>query len=103
MPDVDHGDALVDAAVVDVDDVAAAQGEDRVDALGLQCLRDQVPAGDRLRRNGRVPGGATRDCLGHGGVDSSTSSGFAYCIPYENSYSCRRLLSRGLRRLHTVY
>ena len=48
VADVDDLDALVDAAVVDVDDVAAAEGEDRVDALGLQGLRDQVAAGDRL-------------------------------------------------------
>ena len=43
---VDDLDALVDAAVVDVDDVAAAQGEDRVDPLAAKGLRDEVAAGD---------------------------------------------------------
>ena len=33
VADVDDPDALVDAAVIDVDDVAAAEGEDGVDAL----------------------------------------------------------------------
>ena len=45
VADVDDADAFVDAAVVDVDDVAAAQGEDRVDALGLEGLGDQMAAG----------------------------------------------------------
>ncbi len=45
MPDIDDADAFIDAAVVDVDDMAAAQGEDRVDALGLQRLGDQMAAG----------------------------------------------------------
>ena len=48
VADVDDLDALVDAAVVDVDDVAAAEREDRVDPLGLQGLGDQVAARDRL-------------------------------------------------------
>ncbi len=43
---VDDADALVDAAVVDVDDVAAAQREDRVDALVLERLRHEVAARD---------------------------------------------------------
>ncbi len=43
---VDDADALIDAAVVDVDDVAAAQREDRIDTLVLQRLRHQVAAGD---------------------------------------------------------
>ena len=46
---VDDADALVDAAVVDVDDVAAAEREDRVDALVLQRLGDQVAARDHAR------------------------------------------------------
>ncbi len=46
VPHVDDADALVDAAVVDVDDVAAAQREDRVDAFVLQRPRGQVAAGD---------------------------------------------------------
>ncbi len=43
---VDDLDALVDAAVVDVDDVAAAQRVDAVDPLGLECLGNEVAAGD---------------------------------------------------------
>ena len=49
VADVDDVDALVDAAVVDVDDVAAAEGEDHVDPLGLERLGDQVTTGDRRR------------------------------------------------------
>ena len=44
VPDVDDANALVDAAVVDVDDVTAAQGEDRVHAFVLECLRHQMAA-----------------------------------------------------------
>src|SRR5208282_1962407 len=43
---VDDADALVHAAVVDVDDVAAAQREDRVDTLVLERPGHQVAAGD---------------------------------------------------------
>ena len=46
---VDDADALVDAAVIDVDDVAAAQRKDRVDAFVLQRLGDQVTAGRHAR------------------------------------------------------
>ena len=46
---VDDADALIDAAVVDVDDVAAAQREDRIHALVLQRLGDQVAAGNHAR------------------------------------------------------
>ncbi len=45
VADVDDTDPFVDAAVVNVDDVAATQGEDRVDALGLEGLGDQMAAG----------------------------------------------------------
>src|SRR5882724_11100919 len=38
---VDDADAFIDAAIVDVDDVSAAQGEDRIDAFVLQRLGDQ--------------------------------------------------------------
>ena len=41
---VDDADALVQAAVVDVDDVAAAQREDCVDPFRLERLGDQVAA-----------------------------------------------------------
>ena len=43
---VDDANALIDAAVIDVDDVPAAQREDRVDALVLQRFGDQVAPGD---------------------------------------------------------
>ena len=48
VADVDDLDALVDATVVDVDDVAAAESEDRVDALCLQGLGHQVATRDRF-------------------------------------------------------
>ncbi len=43
---VDDADALVDAAVINVDDVAAAQREDGVHALGLERLGDEMAAGN---------------------------------------------------------
>ena len=46
VADVDDPDALVEAAVVDVDDVAAAQREDRVDALVLERLGREMAARD---------------------------------------------------------
>lgn len=46
VPDVDDFYALVDAAVVDVDDVAAAQGVDAVDPLGLQRLCNEMTTGN---------------------------------------------------------
>src|SRR5450432_587098 len=49
MANVDDANALIDAAVVDVDDVAAAQGEYRVHTLIFQCLGNQVPAGYHAR------------------------------------------------------
>jgi len=45
---VDDADALIDTPVVDVDDVAATEREDRVDAFVLQGLGDQVPAGNDI-------------------------------------------------------
>ena len=45
---IDDPDALVDAAVIDVDDVAAAEREDGVDALGLQRLGDEMAARNRF-------------------------------------------------------
>ncbi len=44
MTHIDDADALVHTAVVNVDDVAAAQREDRVHAFGLECLRHQMAA-----------------------------------------------------------
>ena len=96
MADVDDLDALVDAAVVDVDDVAAAEREDRVDALGLQRLGDQVAAGDRFRCRVRW--------LGHSGSSRLCSP---YCIPYEgNGYPpigrCLALLCGQSHKLHRL-
>ena len=48
VADVDDPDALVEAAVVDVDDVAAAQGEDGVHALVLERLGDEPAARDDI-------------------------------------------------------
>ena len=48
VANVDDADAFVDAAVIDVDDMAAAQSEDRVHALVLQRPRNQVAAGDDI-------------------------------------------------------
>ena len=71
---VDDLDPLVDAPVVDVDDVAAAEREDGIDAFAPEGLRDEVAAGDdigvpALLRE-RVFGGSGRNllgCSGHGG------------------------------------
>ena len=46
MADVDDANPFIDAAIVDVDDVAAAKREYRVDALVLQRLGDQMAARD---------------------------------------------------------
>ena len=48
MAHIDDLDALVDASVVDVDDVAAAQREDGIDALALQGAGDEVTTGDDI-------------------------------------------------------
>ena len=53
---VDNLDALVQAAVVDVDDMAAAQREDGLDALVLERLGNQVAARNLLSRVGRRAG-----------------------------------------------
>ena len=47
---VDDLDALVDAAVVDVDDMAAAKRPDHLDAFVLERFGDQMPAGDHGSR-----------------------------------------------------
>ena len=48
VADIDDPDALVEAAVIDIDDVAAAQGEDGVDALALEGLGDELSARDDI-------------------------------------------------------
>ena len=45
MADVDDADPFVDAPVVDVDDVAAAEGEDGVHPFAPESAGDEVPAG----------------------------------------------------------
>ena len=73
---VHDADALVDASVVDIDDVAAAQGEDGVHALVCQGLGDQVPAGNHraalvlLRQ--RVRGGVSAVVI-HGFISPDRS------------------------------
>ena len=52
VTDIHHLDALVDASIVDVDDVAPAEGEDGVDPFRLQRPGHQVAAGDRLGLRG---------------------------------------------------
>ena len=49
VPHVDDADAFIDAAVIYVNYVAAAQREDRVDALVLERLGDEVAARDDIR------------------------------------------------------
>jgi hypothetical protein len=49
VPYVDDANALVDAAVIDVDDVAAAKREDRVHPFVLERFRHQVTARDDAR------------------------------------------------------
>jgi hypothetical protein len=70
MAHVDDADAFIHATIVDIDDVAAAQSENRVDAFILQCLGDQVASGDHagvatLALQGIVCGGFDRD---HSGI-----------------------------------
>ena len=43
---VDDANVVIDAAVVDVDDVAAAKREDRVDTLVLEGCSDEMAAGN---------------------------------------------------------
>ena len=45
MPEIDHTDALVPAAIVDGHDASAAQCEDLPYPLSLECLGHQVAAG----------------------------------------------------------
>ena len=46
MAHIDDADACVEATIVDVDNVTAAQREDGVDTLVLQRLGDEMAAGD---------------------------------------------------------
>jgi hypothetical protein len=73
---VDDADALIDAAIVDVDDVAAAQREDRVDALVLERLGHQVAARDHAG----VAALALQGVLGGGGLGLSLLRGLAVAM-----------------------
>ncbi len=46
---IDDANAFIDATIVDVDDVTAAQSEDGVHTFVLQRLGDQVAAGNHAR------------------------------------------------------
>ena len=76
VADVDDADPLVDAPVVDVDDVTAAEGEDGVHPLAPEGTGDQVPArydfaapvlGDEGVGGGVFRGGGGRGGCGHVG------------------------------------
>src|SRR5882757_1389483 len=49
MPHIDDANTFIDAAVIDIDDVAAAQREDGVDAFVFEGFGDQVAAGYHAR------------------------------------------------------
>jgi hypothetical protein len=49
VPYVDDTNALIDAAIIDVDDVAAAKRKDGVHTFVLQRLCDQMAAGNHAR------------------------------------------------------
>src|SRR3546814_19921855 len=73
--------------VVDVDDVAAAQGEDRVDALVLEGLRDEMAARDLFgRRFGLCGLVEFRDSLRHDFASNRGQSGTSVQI---GRASCR--------------
>ena len=77
---VDDADALIDAAVVDVDDVAAAQREDRVHAFVLERLGDQVAAGDHAR----VAALALQSIFGGRRPWAATDAGFTVAMSASN-------------------
>src|SRR5512135_3661003 len=62
MAHVDDFDPLVDAAVVDVDDMAAAERPDHLDAFVFERLGDQMSTGDH--RAGRFAFTAAWSCHG---------------------------------------
>jgi hypothetical protein len=51
MADVDYLDALIDAAIIDIDDMTAAQRPDHLDAFVLKRFGDKMPPGNY--RSGR--------------------------------------------------
>src|SRR5207249_219148 len=62
VANVDDADAGVRAPLVNVDDVPAAEGEDRLNPLGLEGASDQVASGDGLRCGGGfAPGGCSHE------------------------------------------
>ncbi len=89
VTDVDDLDALIDAAVVDVDDVAAAERPNHVDALVFEGLRHQVSARNLL--GGRVEFRQFADsghslCHAH----SSSNSDAAGCRRHRGMHYTRR-------------
>jgi hypothetical protein len=93
VADVHDRDALVDAAVVDVDDVAAAEREDDVDALRLERLGDEMAAGDALG----VLAGLTQDRV-HGGPGGDLNHAYPLLGTegmQDTAYRMRHPYSRG--------
>src|SRR5712692_2996184 len=100
MADIDDLDALVEASVVDVDDVAAAQREDDLDALVLERLGHQVTAGN-LGAFGE--GFSRRDANSAGsGHFASPAAAFGSCSRgassrMRESYACPIRISTRMR------
>jgi hypothetical protein len=75
VPNVDDANTLVDATVVNIDDMTATQGKDGVDTLVFEGLRHQMSTRYDIRfaalLGERVFGssGSCRDILGCGGHD----------------------------------
>ena len=79
VADVDHPDAVTEAGVVDRQDVAAAEREDRAHALAGEDARDQLSAG-------QIRHGAAKD-----GLDSAQSGTRARTsVPKRSSCSSKR-------------
>ena len=78
---VDDADAFIEAAVVDVDDVAAAEREDGVHTLVLQRLGDETAARNDVLVN-RLPVQGIRGCR-HGFLQCllEVDSGVRRCAP----------------------
>ena len=87
VADVDDADPLVDAPVVDVDDVTAAEGEDGVHPLAPEGTGDEVPArydvaapvlGGEGVGGGVFRGGGGGGGCGHGGSPFSGESSIGF-------------------------
>ena len=75
VPHIHDADVLVDAAVVDIDNVSAAKRENGVDAFVSECFGDQAAAGNNVLviafPGKRVVGG----CESHAHAELSSVSG----------------------------